>query len=190
MICKVFDDWFDKRFVYDLSDRISFKLNCFHFRNIANINTWPYGTKGSHRFMGCTLFERENLNRITTLHEEAPTFFNIFERIQKNLNIGYYLKSIDINIQHSGCHGTSHIDGGDEDQTIMLMSNCEWNSEWGGKFQMLNNSGDVIEEHDYVPGRVIVFPGNVPHRGLGVDEKYPYIYRQTVVFRVQIINFV
>ena len=42
-----------------------------------------------------------------------------------------------------------------------------------------------LEEYDYVPGRVISFPSNLPHRGLGPSEKYPYIYRQSVVFRVQ-----
>ena len=109
MICEVFDNWFDKRFVCELSDRITHNLTDIKFNNIANTNTWPYGNKGSHMLMGCTIFKRESLNRTSVLHEEAHTFFNIFERIEKNLNIKYYLKDIAINIQHSGCNGTSHI---------------------------------------------------------------------------------
>jgi hypothetical protein len=186
MICEVFDNWFDKRFVCELSDRITHNLTDIKFNNIANINTWPYGNKGSHMLMGCTIFKRESLNRTSVLHEQAPAFFNIFETIEKNLNIKYYLKDIAINIQHSGCNGTSHIDGMHEEQTIMLMSNSEWDTKWGGQFQVLNNDeSSVIEEHDYVPGRLIIFPSHVPHRGLGPSEKYPYIYRHTVVFRVQ-----
>ena len=186
MICHVIDDWLDKRFVYDLCHRISFNLNCLEFNNISNRRTWPYGSEGSHRMMGCTIFQRENLNRITTLNKEAPVFFDIFERIENILNSRYLLNAIQINIQHSGCNGTIYNDGTDPNhKTIMLMTNPEWDNKWGGQFQMLNNDGSVIEEHDYVPGRLIIFPSHIPHRGLGPSEKYPYIYRQTVVFRVQ-----
>lgn len=185
MICKVFDDWLDKRFVYELSDKITTGLTDIKFNNITNRRTWPYELEGSHRMMGCTIFDRENLNRITTLNKEAPAFFDIFERIENILNIRYFLGTIEINIQHSGCNGTSHIDGTQNEQTIMLMSNSEWDNEWGGQFQMLNNDGSVTEEHDYVPGRLIIFPSHIPHRGLGPSKKYPYLYRHTVVFRVR-----
>ena len=185
MICHVIDDWLDKRFVYDLDHTINSNLNCFNFTNIANRQTWPYGSEGSHRLMGCAIFRRENLNRITILNKQAPVFFDIFERIENILNSRYLLNAISINIQHSGCNGTSHTDGMENQQTIMVMTNSEWDNKWGGQFQMLNNDGSVIEEHDYVPGRLIIFPADIPHRGLGPSEKYPYIYRHTVVFRVQ-----
>jgi len=184
MICKVFDDWFDERFIHELDHIISNKIE-YEFNNVANRRTWPYGYEGSYRLMGCSLFKRENLNRITTLHKEAPIFFDIFERIENNLGCNYILNLIQINIQHSGCHGGLHIDGVKNQQTIMLMTNSKWNNKWGGQFQMLNNDGSVIEEHDYVPGKLIIFPSHIPHRGLGPSEKYPYIYRHTLVFRVQ-----
>ena len=186
MICHVIDDWLDKRFIYDLDHKISYNLNCYDFVNIANRRTWPYGQEGSHRLMGCVIFQRENLNRINILNKEAPVFFDIFETIENILNSRYLLNEIQINIQHSGCDGTSHNDGLDPNhKTIMLMTNPEWDNKWGGQFQMLNNDGSVIEEYDYVPGRLIIFPADIPHRGLGPSEKYPYIYRHTVVFRVQ-----
>ena len=135
--------------------------------------------------MGCVIFQRENLNRINILNKEAPVFFDIFERIENILNSRYLLNAIFINLQHSGCNGNSHIDGMENQQTIMVMSNAEWDNKWGGQFQMLNNDGSVTEEHDYVPGRLIIFPSHIPHRGLGPSKEYPYIYRHTVVFRVQ-----
>jgi len=185
MICHVIDDWLDKRFVYDLDHTINYNLNCFECTNIANRKTWPYGYEGAHRLMGCAIFQRKNLNRITILNKQAPIFFDIFERIENILNSRYLLNAIFINLQHSGCNGTSHIDGMENEQTIMVMSNSEWDNKWGGQFQMLNNDGSVIEEHDYVPGRLIIFPSHIPHRGLGPSKEYPYIYRHTVVFRVQ-----
>ena len=186
MICKVFDDLFDRLFIHELDHIISNKLK-YEFNNVGNRTTWPYGYEGSYRLMGCTLFERENLNRITKLNKEAPIFFDIFERIENNfLTSKYLLNAIQINIQHSGCNGDSHIDSVENHLTIMLMTNSKWDTKWGGQFQVLNNDeSSVIEEHDYVPGRLIIFPSHVPHRGLGPSEKYPYIYRQTLVFRVQ-----
>ena len=192
MICNVIDDWLDKRFIYELSHRITNDLTDIKFNNIANRTTWPYGSKGSHKLMGCTIFQRKSLNRIDILHKEAPIFFDIFDRIENSiLNKAYILNTTHVNIQHSGCDGTSHLDSSpwsNDDLSIMLMTNSEWSKEWGGQFQMLNNDGSVIEEHDYVPGRLIIFPSNIPHRGLGPSEKYPYIYRHTVVFRVQPFN--
>ena len=41
---------------------------------------------------------------------------------------------------------------------------------------------NVIEEHDYVPGRVIIFPGKYPHRGLAPLS--PHIARYTTVYRI------
>ena len=89
MICHVIDDWLDKRFIYDLDHKISYNLNCYDFVNIANRRTWPYGQEGSHRLMGCVIFQRENLNRINILNKEAPVFFDIFERIENILNSKY-----------------------------------------------------------------------------------------------------
>jgi hypothetical protein len=66
----------------------------------------------------------------------------------------------------------------------MYMPNLEWDTkEWGGQFQLFGDDGDVIEEHEYVPGRVLVFPSEIAHRGLG--PRHPYVYRYTVVWRVQ-----
>ena len=63
----------------------------------------------------------------------------------------------------------------------MLMNNSQWKSEWGGQFQLVDGE-TVVEEHEYVPGRVLIFPGSVPHRGLA--PKVPSVFRYTTVFRV------
>ena len=42
--------------------------------------------------------------------------------------------------------------------------------------------GHVIEEHEYIPGRVIIFPGDIFHRGLA--PTVPYVYRYTTAYRV------
>jgi hypothetical protein len=65
----------------------------------------------------------------------------------------------------------------------MYFPNLKWDKEWGGQFQILDDSGSVVEEHEYVPGRVLIFPGQYPHRGLG--PRHPHVYRYSIVWRVK-----
>ena len=125
-------------------------------------------------------------------NDEPKENFNLFDYISNIRNINsenYYLERIDINLQHSGCNGTLHIDSSPIDitaKTYMLMVNPVWEKEWGGKFQLYSeDKSKVLEEYDYVPGRIIIFPSNLPHRGFGADINYPYVYRYSIVFGVK-----
>tara|TARA_B100000214_G_scaffold163245_1_gene117072 strand:+ start:176 stop:730 length:555 start_codon:yes stop_codon:yes gene_type:complete len=182
MLCQIYDNWIDGEYLHSLA-RLIESIDSLSFDNIANRKSWPYGQKGSHRLMGSTIFSRSGLNRVEVLHPKASKFFDIFESIEDLSQKKYFLSQIQINVQHSGCDGTTHIDGQDPQKTIMLMSNAIWQDEWGGKFQLLEND-KVIEEYDYIPGRLLIFPSKISHRGLGPNIKYPYVYRHTTVFRV------
>jgi len=179
----IIDNFFDQKFLVDLAYFIEHNIS-FNCSNIANSTTWPYGVTGSHRLFGTCIFLRNNLNSIQVLDKNAHRFFEIFEAIEDIiLRKKVYLSQIDINLQHAGCDGTSHKDGPSNDTTIMIMSNSYWKSEWGGEFQMLSDDEkEILETHQYIPGRIIIFPSNVLHRGLGPKEKY--IYRHTITFRV------
>jgi len=185
MICTVIEGLFDGLYLHqlywDVIDSIPVTPN-----NLANLRTFPYGFKGTHRLFGATLFNRVDLNRATSVHDKSESFFNIFDEIQNRLNVRFFLHSIHLNIQHSGCNGTTHTDSGwADDYTIMMMTNPEWKDEWGGQFQLTDDDGKtVVEEHAYVPGRIIIFPSKHPHRGLGPGPNSPYVYRSTVVWRV------
>lgn len=191
MICSVIDGLFDPLFLHELHSKIvEIPLTT---TNIANRKTWPYGHIGSHKLFGTTLFRREGLNRVTHLHSEVKTFFDIFEALEKVLynNIfhqeQFLLTQISLNVQHTHCHGSVHIDTNSSEYTILMMTNAIWNDNWGGQFQLTNVDGtQIVEEHDYLPGRIIIMPSNHPHRGLGPVE--PYIYRTSVVFRISNLN--
>ena len=190
MLCEVHDNIFSRDFMVSLDNLM--KNIPMESSNITNAQfTRDKGVIGNHRLFGITIFRRTGINRIIKLHEKADLFFDMFEQIQAHLTRKYYLEGIDINLQHSGCDGTTHVDGESEhERTIMLMSNCYWEKEWGGQFQLTNEDAtDIIEEYDYVPGRVLVIPSNHPHRGLGPKIQYPYVYRTTVVFRTEPLRF-
>ena len=188
MIATVIDDHFDKRFLYNVFPIIE----CLGYKatNVAKRRTWPFGEKGSHRLMGIQIFNRSNVNRITQLHSEAQVFFDIFEEIEKVLGESLYLSTIEVNLQHSGNDGTLHRDvysgGSDYTHTIMFYPNPEWKDEWGGKFQIFSDDEkEMVEDYDYVPGRIIAFECHHPHRGLGPKKEYPYVYRYSIAFRVR-----
>lgn len=182
MKCKIIDGVFDDIYIHQIDSMIRDIPVCSN--NVANRSTFPFGQEGTHRLLGQVLFDRKSLNRISVLHESVAIFFDIFEMLEKKLNTKFYLSQISLNVQHTGCDGTTHRDSDNpNDYTIMIMTNSKWESHWGGQFQLTSADGkDVIEEHEYKPGRIIVIPSAHPHRGLGPTEKY--VYRSTVVYRV------
>lgn len=185
-ICEVFDDIFSFDELTFIDDVI--KDTPVSSNNLVSARRKENGAMTyAHRFFGKEIFSRENINRVTKLDDNANLFFDYFEKIQEKLNRKFYLKRIDINLQHAGCDGTPHIDGQTEhEKTILLMTTCEWNSEWGGQFQLIANDMEtVVEEYEYKPGRVIIIPSNHLHRGLGPKINFPYVYRTSVVFRTQ-----
>ena len=131
-----------------------------------------------------TKSEIESIMIALTFFKESSKFFDTFAIIEQEVfNSSLFLRRMDFNLQYYGQDGTTHVDGTEENEwTIMLMTNTKWKSEWGGQFQLLSDDRKtVIEEHEYIPGRVIIFPGNVPHRGLAPLD--PYVYRYSTVFR-------
>jgi len=182
MTITVIDDKFDDLFIHEFYKRVNEIPVCQN--NIANRYTWPYQSKGSHKLQGATIFIRESLNRFHHQIEDSGVFFDVFDQIQRIVNQKFYLQAIHLNIQHMGADGTAHVDADNaEDLTIMMMTNPVWQSDWGGKFELMNmEATEVAESYDYSPGRVIIFPGQIPHRGLG--PSVPGVYRSTIVWRV------
>lgn len=190
MLCEVYDNLLPRNFIIELDNVI--KNIPVETANIAGAKfVEDMGIVGNHRLFGLSIFTRQGINRITKLHEKSPIFFDALEKIESSLNRKFYVEGIHLNLQHSGCDGTVHTDShSPHEKTVMLMSTCYWETDWGGQFQLTNKEGtDIIEEYEYVPGRVLIIPSNHPHRGLGPNIKYPYVYRTTVVFRTKPLTF-
>lgn len=190
MICEVYDDKFDALYLHDFYENVIAKLP-YNFTNIANRDSAPYGFSGSHRLIGCNVFNREGLNKITNIEPEYyPDFYQMYEILEnKILQEKFFLSNISVNLQAKEMDGTCHADadeGEDDEYTILVMTNPIWKKEWGpASFQLLeryDNNARVIEEHEYVPGRVLLIPSPHPHRGIAPIA--PYVYRTSIVFRV------
>ena len=186
MIAHIIDDLYDFTFLAELEHTLLEMP--IHTTNVANPRSFPNGRTGSHRLFGTDVFVREGLNRVTQLIKEAPIFFDAFKVIEDEIfKDDIFLQRIDVNLQYFRQDGTGHYDGDDDHAfTVMLMNCCQWKPQWGGQFQLLDDDDNVIEEHEYVPGRVLIFPGKCKHRGLAPTD--PYVYRYTTVFRIEVEN--
>ena len=179
---EIIDDLFDERYIHNLFPMVTEKLP-FTAGNTANRSRFPYGESSTHKLFGCKIFERASLNRISYLNMDYATdFFDIFEAIQLRMQKEFYLDYINVNCQHQFCEGSFHTDGDSDQKTIMLMLNPTWKQEWGGAFEIQDPFAKGTQVFNYVPGRVIVFPSHLKHRGHAPTKEY--LYRYTVVFRV------
>lgn len=185
MICKIIDGFFDHQYIYEIYNQI---LEIpITLTNVANRKTYPYGHEGTHRLMGSTIFARSNMNRVDVLHPSSGMFFDIFEGISEKIRNELYLEGIYTNVQHTGCNGTTHIDGGDDNEySIIVLTNPVWDDSWSGEFQVMKDFENVIQTHKYIPGRIIIIPGSQPHRALG--PKKEYIYRTSIAYRVSTLD--
>tara|TARA_B100000287_G_scaffold120100_1_gene112023 strand:- start:355 stop:948 length:594 start_codon:yes stop_codon:yes gene_type:complete len=186
-LCEVYDDKLDAKYLHELFEIVQVDLK-YRACNIANPTTWPYGMTGSHKLFGSRIFFRQNFNRIDYLdNKNSQKFFDLFDFLCNLTNRTLYLDRIDVNLQHTGCNGTLHQDSAPWDEqhrTMMVFPNPVWEKEWGGQFQLFDKEGnELLEEYDYVPGRIIIFPSHLAHRGLGPLQEY--VYRYSIVFGVR-----
>jgi len=174
---QIWDDLIDDRFLLDLdeeSNNYPWTLN-----NVANRKSFPYRLKGSHLLWG------SNFPSLEKSPKKISDLYNFL--INEVIQLPFNLKDIQLNGQSLGQNGTTHIDNSYNtgEKTLMVFINFKWQKEWSGEFQLLeeyNDNAKILKSIEYIPGRIILFDGNIPHRGLSPNE--PYIVRKTLVYRL------
>jgi hypothetical protein len=182
----VWDDLFDDIFINELdfitngnNGQIKWGLN-----NYANRSGYPYGTKGTHQFWGNTLFNRKSEDEI--INECPDKIYSMLKFIlQDVIRTDLRLDMIQMNGQSLGQEGTTHTDDAVSKYTLMYFVNSKWEKTWGGSLEFMGeDNGKLItrENINFIPGRVILFDGSIPHRAKA--PLVPYVVRKTIVFRL------
>ena len=179
---QIWDNLLDDRFLLDLEEDSN--LYNWHLANRANRKSYPLGTKGSHVFWGTTLYSEIHPKDLPPSNIQNLHFYLTEKVISQKFNT----KSIQANAQTLGQDGGCHVDNAPntEEYTLMVFINYKWEEKWGGDFQTLkeyDNNAEVVHSIKYVPGRIVLFDGSIPHRGLAPLE--PYIVRKSLVFRLK-----
>lgn len=79
---------------------------------------------------------------------------------------GYEIIQARVNLSTLHDRNRFHCDaaGGNDVRTILYYPNMEWNREWGGYTLFTNQQSHKLEYCSfYIPGRVILFDGTIPH---------------------------
>jgi hypothetical protein len=180
MMLQVYDNIFDDKYIFELNELCDKLPNIPH--NVANSQTWPYGRVGTHNIMGATLF-RKLSDYVYESGCPLQLMWAFDHFANKILKEPVELKEIYSNLQVMGMDGSSHTDTGGGSKTAILFTTYNWKKEWGGEFQTLDQQGNVTNTIDYVPGRILYFDADIPHRGLG--PTIPGVYRHSIAYRIK-----
>ena len=187
---KIWDNMFDLSYIHHFHETLS-NSPIWTISNSSSPYSYPNRRRFSnHIFWGMNIFSRIDENRV---EDTAPSIvWDLWDFVKGNL-LGnrYYLNAISTNAQSLGQDGSTHVDNGEGggEYTLMYFVNGIWEDDWGGNFEFLKEKkldSSVIETIKYVPGRLILFKGGLPHRGRSPLK--PYIIRQTLVFRLDLKN--
>ena len=186
---KVYDDLFTDDFIMELS-KIAHAFS-WTYTNVANRNQYPQDsvfTKGSHKFFGSVLYNRDSEYNI---QNNTPKYFiDVLEHICNNVipeNAKMY--SIGANLQVYGQDGTAHKDtyiNNGTDRTILFYCHHEWKEEWGGALEILDDNEEVIDSILPIPGRVVYLDSSVLHRARAPSVKN--VARMSIAYRMAAIK--
>lgn len=116
------------------------------------------------------LEHKGDFNLFTQVDEEAISdmgFFN-YEGSKYLLPLieGYQQVQARVNLSTLHDHNRFHCDtyGSDDVRTLLYYPNMEWNPEWGGYTLFTDDQGKKLKYCSfYIPGRVVIFDGTIPH---------------------------
>ena len=201
--------------IYVLDDWLSVELQ-HHFDRLITTSSWwsktnqvssnsPTGL-AHHSFWGASFF-RDNY-AIEQDMEPIDTFFvkYLIERLETEFGFKYTrFQYAGLNSQSQGCPGTIHQDCPNDDAwniSFLYYPNTFWNPNWGGTLRMfdkphqgLDGRQEHIEKHqvaevEFVPNRLVIFDGRIPHGADAPNESARYMDRKSLVVRGDEIELV
>lgn len=156
-----------------------------------------------HSFWGASWFRSdEEGNKISDTDVHKPTMY-LADMLDKKIqtDFGFVWKKFQYmgtNSQTYGQHGTTHSDCDEKDDwnlSFLYYYNRYWNPHWGGKLRFYDESQrglDGRDEHiqnhqigevDFVPNRLLMFDGRIPHGADAPNERARYQDRRSIVLR-------
>jgi len=161
-------------------------------RRVEGAWHWNFGFYESRQFMP-PLSDAD----YEKLKETYPAVVPLWDKVKETVaqKIGEHnLLRLYANCNPYGTNAYIHADDGD--YTCVYYPALEWNSEWEGGTcfydfkDFKGTDGEVYGSYDairyvtYRPNRIIMFPAQIPHRGMPVD-KICHVPRYVVAMKLQ-----
>ena len=174
----------------------------------ANIDL-PAGLGGRVWFWGASFFQGRDAERDDNCVSELQAIpFRWFNR-RICTDFGFKWKRFQymgLNSQTYGQHGTTHADCDEKNEwnlSFLYYYNTFWNKNWGGNLRIydepqqgLDGRNEHIKNHqigniEFVPNRLLMFDGRIPHGADAPTERARYMDRRSVVLRgdeIELVN--
>ena len=194
--------------VYVLDNWLSTELH-HHFDKLITHSSWWSKTNSvssqsptglpHHSFWGASFF-RDNYALEQDMKPEDTHFVRyLIRRLEIEFGFKYTrFQYAGLNSQTQGCPGTIHTDCKDDDAwniSFLYYPNRFWNEKWGGTLRMLEKGHQGLDgrkEHiekyqvaevEFVPNRLVIFDGRIPHGADAPNESARYMDRKSLVIR-------
>ncbi len=119
------------------------------------------------------IYDKGLANSLT--EERFPATY-IFKRFLEHEGVNendVVLRSQVVNAQTRGQDSYPHIDGETNNMyTLLYYANNYWEKSWGGETSFYDRDAKLTHSVYPKPGRVILFPSTMPHRGAPPTEQY------------------
>ena len=196
--------------VYVLDDYLEQSLHHFLDQKLSNQPTWSKTNSvrgGSatglphHQFWGTSFFRGDKCGNMIP---DTPIHFTYLAKwLNRKIMTDFGFKWIRFqymgtNSQTHGQHGTTHSDCDERDDynlSFLYYYNTFWNPSWGGTLrfydepqQGLDGRDEHIKNHqigevEFLPNRLLMFDGRIPHGADAPNERARYADRKSIVLR-------
>ena len=143
--------------VFDYSTRHNF----YQFVNNSLFSTKGYDTELHENKKDYNLVSKYSESDLENMgFLQHPNFFPLLKYVD-----GFFVQQIRVNLSTLNDQNRFHVDVTNSNGvTLLYYPNMNWNLEWGGYTLFANEQITEIEHTvAYVPGRVIIFNGAIPH---------------------------
>lgn len=192
----VFDNWLSSELHHHFD---KFIVNEQFWSKSNQVNSSSPTGLPHHSFWGASFF-RQNFELEQGIKPYQAFFVNyLIRRLETEFGFKWVrFQYAGLNSQTVGLQGTTHKDCQDEDAwnlSFLYYPNRFWNKEWGGTLRLydemqqgLDGRDEHIKNHqiaevEFVPNRLVMFDGRIPHGADAPDPSARYIDRRSLVVR-------
>ena len=158
------------RMLYVILKQLPFSLSEYDNPDTKHLRHWVYEF-ALDGFTSNPVYRSWHDTMVAKTHELFP-------------NRGSKLFRVYCNNSLYGDHQHAHWDNQDKvpGVTSLYFANAEWHDDWHGEILLYDRRGEPFHAIIPKPGRLLIFPGNIVHRG-GVPSRVCFEPRLSVAFK-------
>jgi SM-20-related protein len=180
----VFDLFFPNEFFQNICSLTRRPIWAFGWKSITKSDDFAFWHA---HFAGGEEDSEQDCEDELRKHAWTKPVLEMWEFLKQMLH-GHSLVRAYANGSTFGNEGYVHTDSKTEhNYTFVYYAHSQWKSNWGGELVIYSKTADeVLACVEPKPGRLVVFPGNLPHVARGPSRICPAL-RVSIVFKTRLL---